>query len=287
MSGTYPNPTIKPGTNTQVLTTVGGVAAWAAPPAGGGGAATSVGVTPPGSPTDGQLWYYSDAAAGGGQLYIRYNDGNSTAWVLANPSSGGAPVTVSDTAPVSPVAGALWWNSVLGALFLYYQDPNTSQWVPASPSMAPGSLIQTVSTETGAVATGTTIIPFDDTIPQITEGNEYMTLVITPKSATSKLIIEVTAALGAATSGSLVAGALFQDATANALAAAYMPVPAGGALGMLTFMHSMTSGTTSATTFRFRAGPTAANTMTFNGFSGARIFGGVMASSIVIQEVAS
>ena len=32
----------------------------------------------PGSPTAGQLWYYTDAVGGGGQLYISYNDGNTT-----------------------------------------------------------------------------------------------------------------------------------------------------------------------------------------------------------------
>jgi hypothetical protein len=54
----------------------------------------------------------------------------------------------------------------------------------------------------------------------------------------------------------------------------------------MSFKHTMTSGTTSPTTFRFRAGGNVAGTTTFNGNAGARIFGGVMASSIVIQEVA-
>jgi hypothetical protein len=47
----------------------------------------------------------------------------------------------------------------------------------------------------------------------------------------------------------------------------------------------MTSGTTSATTFKVRAGANAAGTTTFNGTAGARLFGGVMASSMVIREV--
>jgi hypothetical protein len=77
---TFAPASISPGSNGQVLTTVAGATAWAA---GGGGAATFVGTTPPPTPTDGQLWYYSDAINGGGNLYIRYNDGNSTAWVPA------------------------------------------------------------------------------------------------------------------------------------------------------------------------------------------------------------
>jgi hypothetical protein len=54
----------------------------------------------------------------------------------------------------------------------------------------------------------------------------------------------------------------------------------------LAFTHVMTSGTTSPTTFRFRAGLHVAGTTTFNGQGGNRKFGGVLASSIVIREVA-
>src|SRR3990167_11416304 len=82
-----------------------------------------------------------------------------------------------------------------------------------------GSTVQVVNTQTGAVATGTTVLPNDDTIPQNTEGDEYMTLAITPTNASNKLRIEVVVQC----SGSLLAlaaMALFQDSTANALAAA-------------------------------------------------------------------
>jgi hypothetical protein len=151
---------------------------------------------------------------------------------------------------------------------------------------APGAQIQMVSVETGAVATGTTVIPFDDTIPQITEGDQYMTLAITPKSATSKLVISVNAVLSNSVAA-VVAGALFQDSTANALAATFGDLTAVGQSYMsLAFTHVMTSGTTSPTTFRFRAGLHVAGTTTFNGQGGNRKFGGVLASSIVIREVA-
>jgi hypothetical protein len=48
--------------------------------------------------------------------------------------SGGANVTVSDSAPSSPSAGDLWWESDVGRLKIYYDDGNTQQWVDASPS---------------------------------------------------------------------------------------------------------------------------------------------------------
>ena len=61
-------------------------------------------------------------------------------------SSGGASVTVSDTAPTSPVAGDLWWDSTSGKLKIYYNDGSSSQWVDAfittgaqGPQGSPGS----------------------------------------------------------------------------------------------------------------------------------------------------
>ena len=47
----------------------------------------------------------------------------------------------------------------------------------------------------------------------------------------------------------------------------------------------MTSGTTSATTFKVRGGSGAASTTTFNGSAGSAFMGGALASSIVIREV--
>ena len=50
-------------------------------------------------------------------------------------------VSVSETAPVSPTSGNLWWNSSTssGVLKIYYTDANTSQWVDAVPMSASGS----------------------------------------------------------------------------------------------------------------------------------------------------
>jgi hypothetical protein len=163
----------------------------------------------------------------------------------------------------------------------------TTAFVTAYVGQISGRLLQTVSFETGAVATGTTIIPVDDTIPQITEGDQYMSLAITPQSATSKLVIEALwQGSFSATGAFLITVALFQDATAGALAATWAPSPASGAAISTSLRHVMTSGTTSATTFKIRVGGNTAGTTTFNGFGGGRLYGGVMASSIVIREIA-
>ena len=148
-----------------------------------------------------------------------------------------------------------------------------------------GGVIQTAYTSTGAVSTSTTTIPNDDTIPQKTEGAEFMTLTITPKSATSKLIFNV-GLIGEGTTAGVGIVALFQDATSDALTCTFSSIEGNGTIHNLILSHQMTSGTTSATTFKVRAG-SQSGTFTFNGISGSRKGGGVMSSFIRIIEVGS
>jgi len=149
-----------------------------------------------------------------------------------------------------------------------------------------GQVLQVVNFQTGEYNSGTALIPVDDTIPQNTEGTEFMTLAITPTSATSKLLIEISALLGPNTINRWVCGALFQDNTADALAAIVDWESLDGAMNEVTLRHYMTAGTTSSTTFKFRAGLSASGTVYFNG-PGSRYFGGVAASSITITEIAT
>ncbi len=147
-----------------------------------------------------------------------------------------------------------------------------------------GTVLRQYSTvATGDVATGTTVLPADDTIPQNTEGDQFMALSVQPKSATSQLIIDVVVNGSGTVSG--LACALFQDSTANALAATAVTIPASGNVAQMRLRHVMTSGTTSSITFKVRAGCTASGTFTLNGSAGGRLFGGIYNSSIVITEL--
>src|SRR3990167_7005507 len=155
--------------------------------------------------------------------------------------------------------------------------------VNTAPNISPGMVVRVVNTLSSAVATGTTLIPFDDTIPQNTEGTEFMTLAITPQATTNILVIQAVF-FGAHSVLSELAMALFQDTTANALAATSCTIPVASYRATLTLTHTMTAGTTSATTFKIRGGGNTAGTTTFNGVSAGRIYGAITKSSIVIWE---
>lgn len=145
---------------------------------------------------------------------------------------------------------------------------------------------QVVRYQTGDVATGTTIMPYDDSIPQNNEGDEYLSLPINPLSAYSKLKIDIVFQASNSTADGFSA-ALFQDSTVNALAAAstFTESNVAGKQGIINFIHSLNSTSTNSTTFKVRAGSQTTGTLTFNGNGSARRFGGVSSSSLTIQEI--
>lgn len=148
-----------------------------------------------------------------------------------------------------------------------------------------GDRVQMPRNSTGAVATGATALPDDDTIPQITEGDEYITQTLTPTSAIN--LLDVTALLNLSHSAAalFVGIALFQDTTVGALAATRTNLGDNAQMSQGSLRHIMRAGVTTATTLRIRAGSSTGATLTINGIAGVRKYGGVMASTLVIEEI--
>jgi len=217
-----------------------------------------------------------DASAFDGFLEIKGGTGSAKKSNLAASAAPGA----TDDSAAGYAVGSIWIDTTNDQVY-HCVDATASAavWLQTV-----GKLKQMVSTVTGAVATGTTVMPYDDTIPQNTEGDEYMTLAITPSKTTNKLLIQVVLWGSTSIANDLVV-ALFQDSVAGALRAASGRDQETGSRHCVSFTHPMDAGTVSATTFKVRAGAPAANTTTFNGDAGARKFGGVAPSSIVIWEV--
>lgn len=148
------------------------------------------------------------------------------------------------------------------------------------------TVLQLVTSVTSSAITCSTVIPADDTIPQITEGDEILTVTITP-AATDNTLFFIYSGTAQVTSGCQAAyAALFQDTTAGALAAvAFGGLSASTSQrGSGTMTYSMAAGTVSSTTFRLRVGPNASN-IYMNGAGGSRELGGVMQTRLTVLEI--
>lgn len=164
------------------------------------------------------------------------------------------------------------------------RSTSTTNWQVLSKPVT-STLVQRVEgTPNTTYSSITTALPVDDTIPQNTEGGEVCTVTITPTSTTNRLVIRASF-FGASDTALATVLALFQDSTANALAARSHQAGDANALFALDIMHEMAAGTTSATTFKLRAGNNGGATTYVNGTSAGRRFGGATACRISVEEI--
>lgn len=76
-------------------------------------------------------------------------DATAGYWKNAAASGGGASVTLSTTAPVSPSAGDMWIDTTTYTLYVYYNDGDSSQWVsPNAQAVHPKVLLQEITNAT-------------------------------------------------------------------------------------------------------------------------------------------
>lgn len=150
-----------------------------------------------------------------------------------------------------------------------------------------GAVLQFKSAEYTTRTSITTVIPFDDTVPQNTEGTEIITLAITPTSTSNKLAIEFFMPFWDGDSVRVGIAALFQDSTADALAVGACVNASNAYAEQLGLFHIMDAGTTSSTTFKIRVG-TNAGTIYLNRRSDADYFGSTtLHTTLRITEIAA
>lgn len=147
-------------------------------------------------------------------------------------------------------------------------------------------VVQRVTTSQATVRSGTATTPYDNTIPQVTEGTEFLAASITPRSANSILRIDVTFAATVSTGG-VSCLHIHRASSADAIYAMAL-TPSGNNPLIATVVHHVSANSTSPTSFQFRFGPAAGPvTVWMNGdSSGNQLFNGTSLSSITITEIA-
>lgn len=150
-----------------------------------------------------------------------------------------------------------------------------------------GKLIKVANFQTGAVLRSTTLTPFDDTIPQITEGSEFMSLAYTPKKIIHNLHIRVVFFFTLNQVKDCIVH-LHRNGVADALAVGIFRPEHADIFRCIAFSCDIEPiGTIDEVTFSVRAGtaPAAASELTMNGVDNVRKMGGRMASSLKIWEL--
>lgn len=149
-----------------------------------------------------------------------------------------------------------------------------------------GSVVKTVSILLNSLTTGTTLIPLDDTIPQITEGTEMVKIDYTPSAAGNRIRVAANV-FGAYSTPASVTAALFEGTTTNALVAVASSITTANALVQQNVIYEGGISTLSTLTYSLRVGGSTTGTYTLNGSAGSRLFGGIGYSNIVVTEIKS
>jgi hypothetical protein len=125
-------------------------------------------------------------------------------------------------------------------------------------------------------------IPVDDTIPQIGEGTQIISVSYTPRLSTSTLRVRFSGQGSCAGADNFVA-AMFNGA-ANAFAAQMVTIGAN-TRAAVAFEGSYAPGATSAQTITLRVG-CGSNSAGVNGIPGTRSLGGASAATLIVNEIA-
>ncbi|HTD89233.1 MAG TPA: hypothetical protein VK663_01105 [Burkholderiales bacterium] len=199
----------------------------------------------------------------------------------------------ADSAQVIYCGNAVTTKAIVILGYLEYTLATVGTWVTAPSKIQiylpgtplPGDTVQEVSQITGAATSGTTVLPADNTTPQNNEGDQYMTKAIVPKSGANLLEHNVLGHFASSTTNNM-GMAMFQDATANALASSFFVCSAANIAGLAQIYYRMVSGTVVSTTFNVRAGGGSAGTTSFNGRdAGTGFFNGTITSYLKIREI--
>jgi hypothetical protein len=213
----------------------------------------------------------------------------NTSLLLSSTAEGGAGAADSGHTVYTGTAVTSKAFVVLG--YLEYTLATAGTWVTAPSKIQiydksvplPGTVINYYRTDYTAVATGTTALPLDNTVPQNTEGDQYMTVTV-PRNRPCNLMRVSGFGHFANSANAVAAMALFQDSTAGALKTGANGAAAAGSVFEVGLKYVAQALAAGATTFNIRAG-SASGTTTFNGSAGAGLFNATYNSYIEYEEV--
>lgn len=221
---------------------------------------------------------FSDTFSTADTVHYLIEDGNNKEYGIGTLTTG-APWTLARTTVLETLVSGTFDDTSPTAISL-----SGSATVGVGPiAYPPGSMVGTASTTSGTRTTISTTIPLDDTIPQNTEGDEFITVTYTPKYADSILRVTAQIAYAREDAGHTLTMALFRDSTADADATNAV-LSTGVHYIPNRIEYDYTSGSTASTTFKLRVG-SSSGTAAINGTTSVSYFNGTLNSFIRVDEI--
>lgn len=162
-------------------------------------------------------------------------------------------------------------------------NAGATDYTLVDPTTAVGRILQIVQTfdntpDTTALFAATTVLPTTST----TKLPAGLTVAITPKSTTSTLMVEVVVRIGTTSENAIAA--LFQDAGANAIAAAVEDADLDSKPVAVLIKYTVVSGSLTARTFKVGFGSNQNNNARYNSTDGVtKLFGGTLGMFSMIR----
>lgn len=168
----------------------------------------------------------------------------------------------ADAGDAATLASANAYTDAREVVIKSYADAGDAATLTSAEAYADSLITAGMVVDSAVAAYSTTssltaVIPIDNTIPQISEGTQILTLNITPKSATNKLRIRVSGGWYNRAAAVNNVAAIFADNDVNAKAAILDSIEVAGYLGQVAFETEFVPGSTATRTISVRVGPTA------------------------------
>ncbi len=149
----------------------------------------------------------------------------------------------------------------------------------------PSKVVQRLAVSSASYSSLPTTMPCDNTIPQISEGDQFLSLAITPTNAANIIRCYVSAGFGGSSQG-IGACALFSSiAGTNALDGRHFTVDGTTSMTPVNFIYEEAAGSLTARTYTVRAGGDTIATLKLNGDSTSRTLGGIQKAWLIIEEL--
>lgn len=164
----------------------------------------------------------------------------------------------------------------------------TDEWVLTGEFIGTGSIVvDRAYAEYTTNASLGPVIPFDNSIPQIGEGAQILSVAIPPKSTTNRIRVRVQFFFSNSAGAEIGVGAVFLNGATNAVAASAGAMFAANVPGVVVIEYEYVPGTTATQTFTVRAAGGGVNAIGINGSNAARFLGGVARATIVVEELSA